>query len=221
MKTTKRSIACFCENVFEAEIPEVVDLSAEPAVADVVLAGDFMSVPCPLCGKRLSPEFPCLFSSAQGDNDIWLIPETDRVAFMLGKLPYDIGAPWRVAVGFRELAEKLRAIRAGLDDRVIEIMKYYLITRPRPSAPGGEGAGDEDAAEADVGVIFGGEEGGKLVFHVSGLKAGEIGVARLGMDVYHKVAADVDRRIRTDPFKEFCIPPHVSVRRISSPDDAP
>ncbi len=220
MNTVKRSIACFCENVFEAEMPDAVDVSAEPGVVEAVLRGDFMSVSCPLCGKRLSPEYPCLFSGVNGDREVFLVPEADRVSFLLGRLSYDIGKPWRVAVGFTELAEKLRAAAQGLDDRVIEIMKYYLITRPSPSVASPD-VGSAAAREADVSVVFAGVEGGKLLFNVSGLKEGEVGVARLGTDVYGKIKSDVENRVKTDPFKEFCTPPHVSVRRVTSGDTAP
>lgn len=221
MNTAKRNIACFCENVFEAEIPEAVDISAEPGVVESVWKGDFMAVSCPLCGKRLTPEFPCLFSGVSGDREIFLVPEADRVGFLLGKLPYDIGRPWRVAVGFTELAEKLRLAAQGLDDRVIEIMKYYLITRPSPPTGSSETAAFADAPERDVSVVYKGEDGGRLLFHVSGLKEGEVGVARLGRDIYDKIQADVEKRVKSDPFREFCTPPHVSVRRVTSGDAAP
>ncbi len=220
MNTVKRSIACFCENVFEAEMPDAVDVSAEPGVVEAVFRGEFMSVSCPLCGKRLSPEYPCLFSGVAGDREIFFVPEADRVSFLLGRLPYDIGKPWRVAVGFAELAEKLRVVAQRLDDRVIEIMKYYLITRPPSATATPEGA-SLDAEEKDVSVVFGGEEGGKLLFNMTGLKEGEVGVARLGKDIYAKIQSDVESRVKTDPFKDFCMPPHVSVRRVTWGDAAP
>jgi hypothetical protein len=221
VNTVKRNIACFCENVFEAEMPEAVDISVEPGIVESVLKGDFMSVSCPLCGKRLTPEYPCLFSGVSGDREIFLVPEADRVSFFLGKLPYDVGKPWRVAVGFTELAEKLRLIAQGLDDRVIEIMKYYLITRPSPSAASSGAAASTGAPERDVSVVFSGEDGGRLLFHVSGLKEGEVGVARLGRDIYDKISSDVEKRVKTDPFRDFCTPPHVSVRRVTSGDAVP
>jgi hypothetical protein len=216
MRTLKRSIACFCENVFEADMPETVDVASEPGVVDSVLAGDFMAVNCPLCGKRLSPEFPCLFTGLSGDREIFFVPEEDRVAYLLGKLSYDIGQPWRVTIGFRELAEKLRIVVQGLDDRVVEIMKYYLITRPQRPAEGDEPHGPEPAAEAEVMVTYGGEESDRLTFHVSGLREGEVGVAHLGRDIYKKIQADIEKRVSADPFRDFCTPPHVSVRRITA-----
>jgi hypothetical protein len=211
MKMSKRSITCFCEHVFETEIPESVDLVAEPSVADEVLRGDFMTVSCPLCGKRLSPEYPCAFTGVAGSRRLFFIPELDRVSYLRGKLPYETGNPWRVAIGFPELAEKLKLAGTGMDDRVIEIMKYYLLTR----SSGQEGMASTEDGEGEVTALFAGEEHGKLLFHISGLRKGEIAVAKLGRDLYSKIESDIEKRVLDDPFKEFCDGPYVSVRRIA------
>jgi hypothetical protein len=212
MNTTKRTISCFCENTFEAEIPDSVDLAAEPGVVAQVLSGDFMSVACPLCGKRLTLEFPCLFSGAEADRDIYFVPELDRVSYLRGKLSYDIGKPWRVVIGFAELAEKLRIVSEALDDRVIEIMKYYLLTRS--SAGSADAEAEPGERDREVTILYSGEENGKLVFHMSGLRKGEVAVARLGRDIYSKISADLNNRIGEEPFTDFCVPPYVSLRRV-------
>ena len=58
MKSTTRHIACFCENVFDAQVPESANLAEDPDVEGLILGGDFGAVSCPACGKRLTPEFP-------------------------------------------------------------------------------------------------------------------------------------------------------------------
>ena len=208
---SKRTITCFCESRFDTEIPDAVDLAAEPGVGEQVQRGDFMTVSCPACGKRLSFEFPCRFSGIHGGGDMYFIPELDRVAYLRGRLAYDTGKPWRVAIGFPELAEKLRIAGKGLDDRVIEIMKYYLLTRSSEQ----EGMASTEDGEGEVTVLFAGEEHGKMVFHLAGLRKGEIAVAKLGRDLYSKIEADLEKRIAEDPFKDFCGGPYVSVRRLS------
>jgi hypothetical protein len=208
MTFVKKTIACFCENTFEADIPDSVDLAAEPAVINQVLSGDFMALTCPLCGKRLTPEFPCLFVDAPGERDIFFVPELDRIAYLRGRLEYDVGDPWRVAIGFPELVEKLRVITKGLDDRVIEIMKYYLATRTSHSESG------KTEQQGEMGILFNEEESDALVFHVTGLRKDEIGVARLRRDIYRKIEADIEKRVLDAPFKEFCDPPYVSLKRI-------
>ena len=204
MTTAKRHIACFCESSFDTEIPESADLIADPGVEEQILSGDFMAVNCPACGKRLTPEFPFRLTGVKGAGEIFLIPEADRAAYLLNKLPYPVGQPGRIAIGFSELAEKVLIFGRDLDDRVIEIMKYYLLT--------GAAAPDQEG-EQDVLLVYRGAEGGKHLFHIIGMKEGEIGVARLAVELYAKISSDVKRRVLEEPFHAFCEPPWVSLRK--------
>jgi hypothetical protein len=204
MTTKTRHIACFCESSFDAEIPESADLALDAGVEEQILSGDFMAVNCPACGKRLTPEFPFRLTGVKGAGELFLVPEADRGAYLLGTLDYSPGNPGRVVVGFPELAEKVLIFGRELDDRVIEIMKYYLLT--------GAAAPDQEA-EGDVSLLYRGQEEGKHLFHILGMKEGEVGVARLAAGIYTKIAADVDRRVLEDAFRDFCQPPWVSLRK--------
>ncbi len=149
MDLQKRRVACFCENSFEVDLPQSADLGVDPLVEEQILKGDFMAVTCPSCGKRLTPEFPFHLvgrgspSRPQGW-DLFLVPEEDRIPFLRGKLEYSPGDPTRVVIGYPELAEKVLIFGQGLDDRVIEIMKYYLLT----------GAAARAEAEADPALLL-------------------------------------------------------------------
>lgn len=217
-ETSRRRIACFCEKVFDADLPTAIDLGARPEVADEVLRGEFMAVSCPACGKRLTPEFPCRLSGVPagplGTLAIELVPEADRVAYLSGRLGRALAKSDRVAIGVPELAEKLAIFKAGLDDRAVEILKFLLITRP--AADGGPSL----AAGREVVVTFHGVEAGRLVFHVAGLREGEVAVARLERSLYDRVTADLADRLAAEPYRDFCEPPYVSLRRIEQ-DDAP
>ena len=204
MTSAKRHIACFCESTFDTEIPESADLVADPGVEEQILSGDFMAVNCPACGKRLTPEFPFRLTGVKGVGEIFLVPETDRAAYVLNTLTYSVGQPGRIVIGFPELAEKVLIFGRNLDDRVIEIMKYYLLT--------GAAAPDQEG-EQDVSLVYRGAEGGKHLFHIIGMKEGEVGVARLAVELYAKIASDLERRILEEPFHEFCKPPWVSLRK--------
>ena len=205
MTVVTRRIACFCETTFDAEIPATADLSQDPEVEQLILDGSFMSVSCPACGKRLSPEFPFRLTGVPVVGDIILVPETDRAAYARGRVDYTGAAPGRVAVGFPELMEKVLIFGQGLDDRVIEIMKYYLLT--------GSGAAGDPEAVRDVSVYYRGVEGGKHLFNIHGMKDGEIGVARLAQGFYARIYGDIDQRIQEDPFCDFCQAPWVSMKR--------
>ncbi len=208
MATTRtRRIACFCEKVFDADLPFQIDLAERPGAADEVLRGEFMAVSCPACGKRLTPEFPCRFTGvsagAQGTLVLSLVPEADRVACLAGRMDKEIGTVDRVVIGVPELAEKLAIFRAGLDDRVVEMLKFMLVTRP-----------GTEAAGRDVVVTFSRVEADRLVFHLAGLREGEVAVARLERTLHDRMLADLATRLSEDPWKDFCTPPYVSVRRV-------
>ena len=203
MTTVKRHIACFCENTFDAEMPESADSNGE--VTGHILDGSFMAVSCPACGKRLTPEYPFRLKGLAGRGDVFLVPEADRIAYIRGKLNYGIGEPWRVVVGFPELVEKVTVAAEGLDDRVIEIMKYYLLTGAGQAAAG--------AGESEIVLSYRGREAGRHLFHIRGMKDGEVGVARLAAEFYTRIAADVETRVTEEPFKDFCRAPWVSLRK--------
>lgn len=207
MTTTPRRIACFCQATFEAELPTAADMSADPEIGELILDGSFMAATCPACGRRLTPEFPFRLTGVKGFGEIFMVPEADRVAYDRGTLGYATGSPGRVVVGFPELAEKVLVAGLGLDDRVIEIMKYYLLT--------GSGGGAEAEAEREIGILYRGREGERHLFHIVGMKENEVGVARLAEELYVKIAADVESRVKEEPFQDFCVPPWVSLRRIT------
>jgi hypothetical protein len=210
MHFVSRRIACFCDKVFDADIPDSADLDADPEVEKQIETGDFMAVSCPQCGKRLTPEYPFRLLLRGGRGELLMIPEKDRNALARGKLEYPTGNPYRIVVGFPEMAEKLRILGADLDDRVIEIMKYYLLT--------GSLRGEDP--DRDITLMYKGEEDKRHVFHVLGMKEGEIGVARLGNEIYNKIASDIETRAGEEPFRDFCSPPWVSLGRLSSGDEA-
>jgi hypothetical protein len=207
MTTAPRHIACFCETTFDADLPTAADMAGDPEIEQLILDGTFMSVTCPGCGKQLTPEYPFRLTGVSGFGELFLVPETDRGAYDRGKLEYDTGSPGRIVVGFPELREKVLVASLGLDDRVIEIMKYYLLTGSASAANGEQ--------EKDVGIVYRGRESGRHVFNIMGMKEGEIGVARLAEDLYARIASDVETRVTEDPFHDFCVPPWVSLRRIT------
>jgi hypothetical protein len=207
MTTAQRHIACFCETTFDADLPTSADMGADPEIEQLILDGSFMSLTCPGCGKRLTPEYPSRLTGVSGFGDLFLVPETDRGAYERNTLGYETGSPGRIAIGFPELQEKVLIAGLGLDDRVIEIMKYYLLTGSTSAADGEQ--------EKEVGIVYRGKESTRHVFNIIGMKEGEIGVARLAEELYGRIASDVETRVKEDPFQDFCAPPWVSLRRIT------
>jgi hypothetical protein len=200
----KREIICYCEEKFQAEVPDLIDLKSEKEAVDRILSGDFMSVACPKCKKVLKPEFPFRLVDKERKLDLFFIPEMDRVAYFMGKLEYKTGSPARIVIGYPELVEKALCHKYALDDRVIEALKYYLLKK----------ASESLTENQEVSVRFISREADQFTFHIEGIKKDEVGVTGVKTAMYDKVAHDIEKTAAQDPMKAFLTPPYVSVNRI-------
>lgn len=197
----KRSITCMCGASFESEFPEELDASSPEILGDII-GGSFLTAVCETCGTLLRPDFPLrvtgLAGAPGGYGDILLLPELERDTFLLGKR--DCSAD-RVVIGRAELIEKVSAYRAGLDDRVLEVLKFLLL--------------EKMSAREDVRIYYVDSEPGEIRFQIFGLREKEVGVTRIPPDLYRKVEADLPERLKEEPFREILTPPYVSVSKIS------
>ena len=200
----KRKLVCFCEHEFESEVADSVDLTDQPDARQAILSGDFQTIRCPGCGKALKPEFPVLVR--EPGRTIFFVPELDRVAYYRGKLSYPVGEVDRVAIGYDELVEKLRIREAGLDDRVVEVLKYYLLQKVLEHYEG----------EADVRLVFSGLEPAGLVFHAHGLRDEEVGVLRVSRQMADKAAQQLEGKLREEPFDQILAGPYVSINKLAT-----
>jgi len=200
-----KKITCYCEETFEADIPEKVDFDQNPGALTAILQGEFMSVTCPACGKILKPEYPFSLTGSTEGIDFFFVPEMDRAAYFIEKLEYDTGTHQRIIIGYRELVEKIKIYKEDLDDRIIEVIKYYLLQKAVDTVK------DEDA---DIDIYFHEKKAGALVFHIEGIKKDEIAVTQIQGEMYDKIAGDIDKKASTDPFQTFLKPPYVSIKKV-------
>jgi len=201
--TEKKTIHCYCDNSVEIEVPTEVDLAESEGTAIAIREGRFLSVSCPKCGKLLKPEFPVRIIDSSKGIEVFLVPELERGSFLLGRSTYAVNDPvrGRIVIGYPELVEKLAIFEAGLDDRAVEVIKYYLSQKV-----------EEDA---DFDIHFRGREGGKLVFHILGLREDEVGVSSIAFTLYEKVARELPEKIHEEPFDFLLAPPYVSFKKVS------
>jgi len=205
-----RKVTCRCESVFDADLPELIDLDAEAGKRDEVigqiLGGDFFKVACPNCGAVLKPELRVRLVSKSAGLDLTILPELERMSLYRGGADLPKGS--QALVGYAELYERARAMADGLDPEVVEILKYWLLAKAQEGAP-----------EAELSASYAGVEGSKLRFHVSGLKEGEVAVLPVGRDLYDKSEADKARTLRSEPFDKIFAGPYRSVRALEYLED--
>ncbi|HUX19757.1 MAG TPA: CpXC domain-containing protein [Spirochaetia bacterium] len=197
----KRKIPCFCDNEIEVEFPETVDLQANPEKVQEILDGSFMSFRCDSCGKILKPEFEVRIVDKSKGLEIYLLPEMERGSFARGKAKYTITdtTNGRIVIGYPELVEKIKLSRDGLDDRVLEVLKFYLLEKM-------------EAADTVRAYYFAGTDD-SIEFHIYGAREDQVGVSKVPLRIYEKIAAEIEKKSSEDPFSSILEPPYVSVQK--------
>jgi hypothetical protein len=200
----KRRIVCFCEHVFDADVPDSIDLGDQPEVEQTIIDGEFLSIRCPNCGKVLKPEFPVLIEDPQAENSIFFVPELDRSAYFRGSLSYSLREANRVAIGYEELVEKFLLKRYNLDDRVVEIVKYYLLSKIM----------EEESEDKEMRVLFSRQEGDNVLFNVLGLKKDEVGILKVPVSTVEKIGSQLAEKKQQEPFSEILKAPYISINNL-------
>ncbi|MFO7849652.1 MAG: CpXC domain-containing protein [Spirochaetia bacterium] len=199
----KREITCRCGETLETDFPEQMDISKNPETIDKILNGTFMSIKCSSCGAVLKPEFTTKIIDSGGKVDITFFPELERTRYLSGLSSTDTR---RVAIGFPELREKFLLFKKNLDDRVVEIIKFLLLEKV------------EEPDEVTITMVdF--DEGEQLVFHIEGIKEKEVGVSRIPIHLYNRVADSLEKRLEEEPFAQIADGQYVSINKISIEDD--
>jgi hypothetical protein len=111
-------------------------------------------------------------------------------------------------VGYPELFERAKLLSDGLDAETIEILKYFLAQKAAEQAP-----------DADIAVSYAGKKDGKLSFHVTGLKAGEVAVLPIDPSIYEKTLAGKAKSMREAPFDKIFKGPYRSMRILETEEE--
>jgi hypothetical protein len=200
----KRRIVCFCEHTFDADVPDSINLGSDPELEQAITSGEFLSIRCPNCGKVLKPEFPVLIEDPQAENSIFFVPELDRSQFFRGALSYSLREANRVAIGYEELVEKFLLKQYNLDDRVIEIVKYYLLSKMM----------EDEQGDKEVRILFSKKEEETALFNVLGLKENEVGILKVPMSTVKKIASQLEEKKQQEPFSEILKAPYISINNL-------
>ena len=198
----KVMIPCLCGKPSEFQYEDISRLDRE--TEDMILSGNFMTAECSHCGKTLKPDFSVRFKDEDRNIDMLYIPEKDRDSYLRGKSDYIYKKPDRIVIGYQELAEKIRIMREGFDDRVIESVKYYILSKIE----------NDEKPENEVFIYFNSFRDEKLVFEIHGLHRDEIGLLPIEISFYNLNSEKLEEKINTEPFSSFMTPPYVSLMKV-------
>ena len=201
-----RTVTCICENSFEADLPDEIDLDAEPGRIGQILDKTFFVITCPSCGTKLEPELRVRLLARSKGIDFVVLPELERMSLYRGKATLPKGSA--VLVGYAELRERARIIADGLDPDCAEIIKYFLLLKAEERSP-----------ESDVSISYGGMEGDNLLFRAAGIKEGELALLHVSKALYEQTLSDKSRTLRSEPFDRIFKGPYRSVRALEAEED--
>ena len=220
----KRKIPCFCENTFEIEVPEEINLDSDSRYIDEIQNGAFMNYTCPSCGKKLKPEFPISILWPAKKLRFEVFPELDRGEFYRRKKAPDEKGPNKLEtiIGYPELAERLTVIRDGLDPTVVEAIKYFLHLKAEEQYPDDDieiwyyssnGTNGSNGTDASGGIAA------SLEFHIHGIREEEVAVTKVPLTLYKKYLDDYKKNPKGELFSALRVRSYLSVKNTMRPEE--
>jgi hypothetical protein len=200
----KRSITCPCGRGFSVEAETEIDLDKSPEYIEKIVEGTFMNFTCPGCMKNHKPEYPVTLLWPSKRLTLEVLPELDRGEFYRRKTA---PAGVETIISYPELSDRVAIIRDGLEPAAIEALKYYLLLKAEETYP-----------EQEISVWYQGKNTGGVEFHLHGIKAEEVAVTRVPMDVYKKTLADFREHTNADVFASLRTRSYLSVQNMLRPD---
>ena len=128
-----------------------------------------------------------------------MLPERERDSLLAGKVNIESK---QIVVGFQELREKFLIQKYNYDDRIIELIKLFLL--------------EKTDTGLDIRILFTKKENGGLVFHIYGLKEGETGISKIPESIYNSISSNLEERMKEPGISELLSLPYRSVNTIST-----
>lgn len=156
-----------CGRRIDVSIWDAVDADMKPDLPQLLISGEFFRHKCPECDAKISLEMPLLYNDPVNHARVWLLQKGRDIAAEKEKLGAHAGAALppdrtRRVSGNNELREKVSALEAGRDDRVIEVVKYLELQDFRLKYPAEKVAGVRYSylSKRET-LVFFNEEGGE------------------------------------------------------------
>jgi hypothetical protein len=201
-----RKLTCPCEQEFNVDLPDVINLDASPDAVSSIADGSFLSCVCPGCNTVLHTDLETKLDWPSHGTSVLLIPEIDRYAFMSGKRPVEDGV--QLVIGYAELADRIAVLAAGLEPIAIEAVKFRLAEKAREGNPG-----------VNLTVLFEQvRDDGNLEFHIHGLKTGEVAITVVPRHLYENLLDDARAHPDEDLYAALVNGAYISVQNVMVED---
>ena len=207
----KRKITCFCDNTFDVEVPEEIDLDKNQEYLNEILEGSFFSFVCQSCNKKHKPEFPLILLWPSRKTRFEVFTELDRGEFYRRKKPpkYKDSLNLETLIGYPEMADRLAVIMNGLEPMVVEALKYYLHLKAEEQNP-----------DKEVNIwYYNSDAQGSLEFHIHGIRENEVALMKIPLGLYEKNLGDYKNNPKSEIYKSLRVRSYLSVKNTMRPDE--
>ncbi len=198
----KRRVKCpTCGEEFEVEVYNSVNATLQPELEEAILNGTFFERECPICKARLHIDFPFLYHDMNhhfliqyveiGKEEEYLNTYKSSISKSNEIIPnFEKDYIFRVVSSYPLLVEKILALKAGLDDRLLEIAKiivgsYYTMQNM---------LGEDDRV-----FLYKNEDGFKV--DIANIQTGEYRSTQLNYDIYSAVKEDFEAYLNDEETK--------------------
>jgi hypothetical protein len=159
-----------------------------------------MSFICEHCGKNHKPEFPVTLIWKSKNLNLEVLPELDRGTFYRRK---ESVQPVETVIGYPEMADRVAVIKDGLEPAAVEALKYYLLLKAEETFP-----------DMEINAWYSGKKTDAIVFHLEGIKEGEMAEMKVPLIVYDKTCGEYQKHPKDEIFASLRRRSYLSVQNM-------
>jgi len=197
-----RKLTCHCEQVFNVDLSEVVNLDSDKNIIKQISDGSFLTCVCPTCETVLHTDLMTRLEWPSKKITLTLIPEIDRINYLSGMIPTE--SDTEILIGYAELADRVAVLEADLSPLAIEALKYHLAIKARKSG-----------TDIKPVILFEKRtDNNELEFHIHGLKKDEVAITRVPLQVYETIYKDTLGESDNELFSSLRNGAYLSVQNI-------
>ncbi len=214
------NIACpKCKESQNVELYESISVTTDPELRDLLMNHQLNVLECESCGFSFRVEKPILYHDAENAFMIYFFPVAEgdheegqrQFRNSLGTIsqlfPDDVEIPQvHLAFSKAELVERIFYLEEGLDERLIEYVKFLIYTKNLEKIP-----------PAKKTILYDSEDSTEdaLCFVVQDLETMKLeGMLHYSRDAYHTLGEMFDQDEQTANLLEIFPGPYINARRV-------
>ena len=131
-----------CHQAFDATVDRTIDAETDSDLLRLILEGTYGQTTCPHCLTKLYADTPLTVTDREHGTTLEFTATTDPIVvqrtaehLMATITERSANQQYRLVMHFDDLREKLIMLKSGLDDRVVEVMKFAAAKKRREIKP--------------------------------------------------------------------------------------